>query len=460
MAKTYSGRATEKERLYIEAAHALIVDRDFKKQFDILSEIEEKYPKEKQVHELLAQHYYLKGRTDDEINEYEQLLELDPGDARTYNALAYLYVLQKDDFDRGMEYLDRYESLLPEDANPLDSRAELYIRVGRLDEAISICKGIMEIKPDFPYLGVKIGYCYALKEDYAEALRWLDYHITVSGSKVWKGGGYMTRGFIDYMIGAEDQALADFQTAIGLTGDVDNILWNRYTTWSKGWVHYERGEFEAARHCFSPPLDSLEEFLLSIPQRPPIMDYRYSCTFALGLLEVKEGDIDAARARLAGLESLASDIHPQYADLTKIFRDMLRAEIFLAGDEYDKAIGILEQSPRWEIPRFSPSFVVPYSAPYLKDVLARAYTRRGEYEKAIAVYEWLTTIGPERELCPLIHPLYHYRLALLYEQTGRGRLAAERYQRFLDTWIHADPDREEIVDARTRLERLRGESAD
>jgi tetratricopeptide (TPR) repeat protein len=185
------------------------------------------------------------------------------------------------------------------------------------------------------------------------------------------------------------------------------------------------------------------------------MDYRYYRFFALGMLAIREGDVRAARARLADLQSLDLGIHVQFDELTKILRNMLEAEILMAGNEHGRAIEMLEGSPRWEIPRFHPSFVMPYSAPYLKDILARAYTHIGEHEKAIAEYEWLTTAGPERRLCPLIHPLYHYRLALLYEETGRGDRAVERYERFLGSWIHADPDRPEIADAKARLARLR-----
>jgi serine/threonine protein kinase/tetratricopeptide (TPR) repeat protein len=454
-AKKYSGRATERERLYIEASYALMMERDFDKEFDILTEITRKFPKEKQAHNLLAQHYYLKGRTDEEIAEYEKVLELDPNDAPTYNTLAYIYVLQKDDFNRGMEYLDRYESLLPGDANPLDSRAELFMRVGRFDEAISILEDVLEIKPDFAYVGVKLGYCYALKENYEEALKWADYHIAVSGSKVWKGGGYMIRGLIHYMTGAEDRSLEDFQMAVELADEVDNAFWKTTAMYARGWVYYEKGEIAAARRHFLAPLESLEEIQLSIPQRPPVINYEYYHVFLLGMLAIKEGDIQAAKARLTDLESLSHDIHKEYIELAAILRNMLEAEILMARDDYEKAIEILESSPRWEIPRFHPSFVLPYSSPYIKDILARAYVQCGEHEKAIAEYEWLTAVGPERELCPLIHPLYHYRLALLYEETGRFSEAIERYERFLSTWIYADSSRPEISDARARLARLK-----
>jgi tetratricopeptide (TPR) repeat protein/predicted Ser/Thr protein kinase len=453
-AKALSARATEKERLYIEASYAMMVEHDRDKQFDILMEITRKFPKEKQAHVALAQYYYSKGRDDDEIAEYEKVLALDPNDARIYNTLAYIYVIQKDDFGKAMEYLDIYASLLPGDANPLDSRGELLMVVGRFDEAISMFEDVLEIKPDFPYLGIRLAYCYALKEDYAEALKWVDYHIAVSGSKAWRAGGYIMRGFIHCTVGAEDRSLEDFQEAAELAGEVDNAFWKMGAVWGMGWVYCEKGEIAAVRGRLEAPLDSLDEFQLSIPQQPSVMDYRYTRAFSLGMFALKEGDIEAAKARLIDLESLSPEIHPKFIDVAKIYHNILAAEILIAENDYGSAIELLESSPRWRMPRFHPSFVMPYSIPYQKDILARAYAHSGEHEKAIAEYEWLTTIGPERRLCPLIHPLYHYRLALLYEETGQDARAVERYERFLETWTQSAADRPEIEDAKTRLARL------
>ena len=97
----------------------------------------------------------------------------------------------------------------------------------------------------------------------------------------------------------------------------------------------------------------------------------------------------------------------------------------------------------------------PYNFPFIKDVLARAYQRKGELDKAIAEYERLVTFDPDAESRCLIHPLYHYRLAKLYEKKGWNGKAIEHYEKFLDFWKDADEVYPEPEDARNRLAALK-----
>jgi len=96
--------------------------------------------------------------------------------------------------------------------------------------------------------------------------------------------------------------------------------------------------------------------------------------------------------------------------------------------------------------------------PFIRDVLAQAYQKKGELDKAIDEYEHLITFDSESEDRYLIHPKYHYRLAKLYEETGLKAKGFEQYEKFLEIWKDADEDLPEPIDAKKRLAKLKATS--
>ena len=92
-----------------------------------------------------------------------------------------------------------------------------------------------------------------------------------------------------------------------------------------------------------------------------------------------------------------------------------------------------------------------YALGIQKDVLARAYVKNGESDKAITEYEKLITFDPQQKERYLVHPVYHYRLAKLYQEKSWTGKAIEQYEKFLDIWKDADPGIAEVEDAKKRL---------
>ena len=95
-----------------------------------------------------------------------------------------------------------------------------------------------------------------------------------------------------------------------------------------------------------------------------------------------------------------------------------------------------------------------YNMPWLKDVLARAYWKKGDLDAAVAEYRKLMTIDPSNQVRWMISPLYHYRLGRVLEEKGDKAGAAVEYRKFLEYWKDADPIHPELDDARRRLAAL------
>ena len=240
-AKALSHKVTEKERLLIEANYAGFVERDREKRLRIIQQASQKYPKEKLFHGWLGTIYRYGRKYDKALEEYNKALELDPNYGEAHNELGYMYADMRN-FEKSIEHFKKYVSLNPGDANPLDSTAEAYFLMGRLDEAISKYKEALEVKPDFSGVSLKIGYIYALKEDYPEAMKWVDKEIAMATSPGVKEDGYLYKGFYQFWLGSLEKSLIDIQKAEELAAAAGRVDSGKaYGELFKGWMYYDRG---------------------------------------------------------------------------------------------------------------------------------------------------------------------------------------------------------------------------
>jgi tetratricopeptide (TPR) repeat protein len=91
MAKKYSEKATEKERLHIESYYASVIEQNPEKRLRTLLELTNRYPQEKHFHSDLALIYNNRNRRPEAVEEYEKALALDPNYGFAVNQVAYVY---------------------------------------------------------------------------------------------------------------------------------------------------------------------------------------------------------------------------------------------------------------------------------------------------------------------------------------------------------------------------------
>jgi serine/threonine protein kinase/tetratricopeptide (TPR) repeat protein len=449
-ANALSGKVTDKERLYIEAQYAGVIEKDPKKRFKIHQQIATRYPREKLAHMHLGIHYRDSGQSEAAIEEFEKALKLDPYYGAALNGLAYQHA-DIGNFDEAMGYFERYAAVSPGDANPFDSMGELYLRMGRLDEAVAKYEEAIDVKPDFYGSYWSISYIHALKEDYPEALKWLDKSVTSVSPAGARATKSVFSGFHLAWLGDSEGAFRSLEELEGLSVETGNPGWKAVADWLRGHVCLERGELAFSREYFEHYRDYVVNYHSPKERAGRLAEH----SFFMGLAYVREGRYGSARAKLAEMKSLLPEIDPAVIERETFYCDFLQAEILLAEGSPQRAIAVSREG--WPLMgTLNYQEMGAYNVPFMKDVLARAYVANGEPDKAITEYERLTTFDPDSDDLRLIHPLYHYRLAKLYEEKGWSSRAMERYQRFLDIWKNAGADRPEVPDARARLSALSG----
>jgi tetratricopeptide (TPR) repeat protein len=452
-AMALSQKVPEKERLYIEAQYAVEIERDEEKQGRILTELVTKYPREKQAHFYLANHLDSKQSFTEAERECNKALELDPNYGVALCELAYVFMNRKE-YDKAIQYFERYASVSPGDANPYDSMGETYFRMGKLAEATDKFKEALEVKPDF---GAErwLAYICALREDYTGAMEWIDQFIRVAPSPGLKGQGCGFKSFYCAWTGRWNNALecarreAEFFEAAG------NPLGKGAASWDEAWALYEMGENKSSRRLFRTARD------LSAKYFSPRQRFEISVYMGAGeiLLDIREGSLDCARVGLAKIDSLIRDARMAGSDNTSVIREenvakTIAAEIWLAAGSVEKAIAMAESRSPSEPFADNPVTLVVYNSPPERDVLARSYQKIGDIDKAIVEYERLVTFDPQSTDRLLVYPKFHYRLARLYEEKGRTSEAVKQYEKFLDICGGADKGMMEVADARARLARL------
>jgi len=450
-AKAYSEKTTEKERLFIDAAHAYFIEHNSEKFFRLITEVTQRFPKEKQSHYWLGIYYQIgEENFEKAIEEYTKVLELDPDYGYGLNQMAYAYI-DLGDYEKAIEYLQRYTSVSPGDPNPLDSMAELYFRMGRIDEALEKYSEALEAKPDF-YLAVwNIGYVYAFAQNHLEALRWFDRFVEETPTPGTKAEAYAWRGFYLYWLGQRNRAMDDLEVAAELAESVGNEEWIGHIHRILGWIYYDQGNYSLSREHFEEWFNLREEQRLSSTPYNNVCNYFY-----LGLVDLKEGSIDSARSKLDIIQSHLPHITSN-RDMAEFYHDFLLGELLLAEDSIEEAISTsTEASSIGAYSSMYVSYLLSHNFPFEKDTLARAYLKVGDIDKAIVEYERLITFDPNTLERPLIHPRYYYKLAKLYDQKGQKAKAIEHYEKFLDLWKDADPGIAEVDDAREWLAGLKG----
>jgi Tfp pilus assembly protein PilF/TolB-like protein len=188
-ARQYWDRLSEADKVHLQFLEASMKG-DYTQLLPTLEEAVTRLPTEIDLRYFLARIYRSFGELDKALEQFEIAMELDPNRKLVYNDLGYLFA-DRGDFTTALKYLDKYRELAPDEPNPYDSKGEILMNAGKLDEAIVQLETALDKWPNFHYSAMRLAELYREFWDYDRAKAYIEHTKTaLDNPKLSRGVDY------------------------------------------------------------------------------------------------------------------------------------------------------------------------------------------------------------------------------------------------------------------------------
>lgn len=217
-ARRFADKLSEPNRLWLRLIEAGLTG-DIEQELATLQELLQFEPYDIETRMQLAGLLFRLTHYDRAIEEYEAILELDPNRKLVYNQLGYVYA-NRGDFTTALKYLDKYAQLAPDEPNPYDSRGEVLMMAGRLQEATSHLKAALSKRSSFYVSAMRLSQIYSELGDLNQALQYSDQWIAEAPSANVRADAYVQRAALLWRFGRIKEA----EKALKLAQDISPSL--------------------------------------------------------------------------------------------------------------------------------------------------------------------------------------------------------------------------------------------
>jgi tetratricopeptide (TPR) repeat protein len=426
----HSEKASDFERDYI-AAMAARHSGDYWRAVEIFTRLTERYPHDIRSYLSLGVTYMHRlGKPEKAIASFRRILEIDPLSKETYNQLAYAYD-EVGDLDNAIWAINEYIELAPDEANPYDSRADLYAYNGKVDEALESYRKASEIKPLFSTRGE--GAMYLFKGEYARAESCFN-DLAKSADPWDRSMGRMLLATVPMYRGRLKDALRVLEDGVAADRMEQSVgSWAAEKHRLMALIYLEMQNPDAA-------IEAARRYMEVLTQAYPNEPARASEFYVSILCET--GNLDEAE-RLAAPHMALYAEHPEAATQSDF---LILGMLEFGRGNTDEGLRHMDRS-------------ISAGDPYLhlRTHAAEAYLEVGRLGEAVELLEAaLSRYDRVRAMTPIRSVKTHYWLGMAYEASGWTGKAVDQYETFLDVWKDADPGIPALNDARRRLARLKG----
>jgi tetratricopeptide (TPR) repeat protein/predicted Ser/Thr protein kinase len=434
-AKRHSDKTTEMNRAFIDYVEAHFL-RDYPRIIEICERTLERWPDNKDARFSLGRVYQNSlERPEVAISHYLKVLEMDPLHKLTYNQLAYAYN-DLGEYEKSIWAINKYISIAPGEANPYDSRGDIYAQNGKLDLAIESYREALEIKPDMYITIADLGVLYIFKRDYAKAESTFR-ELFSSSDKSVRSQGRFHMALIPLHQGKLKEAAKTLDEGIS-ADEMEGVAGIAYAQ-----KHFQRAYIQNEWGDPNSALRGYEVWLGILDKIRPLDAVKGRHIYVRFLAE--NGLLEEAERVTAELKRDIESKDPVkigYYWSANSFLERSRGDSSAAAESMRKAL----ETRSWN------------DFPGLL-LAGRSFLEDGDLGEAVEYLERASSIYSDlRGDLGIWSTKVHYFLGLAYEESGWTDKAVAQYEEFLEIWKDADSDLDEAQDAKERLAALKVKS--
>jgi len=428
-AKEYSGKLTELQKLELEAIDALIMS-DWKRAHRAYLEITKRDPQNRRAWSEagdITRVFF--GQPDSALSYYDKAIELDSTFALAYGWKELCYIILED-FEKAEWYADTYLSLAPNEPQANWAYAQFQASQGNIDKMIEYLEKCERIKPGQESEALAAAYIIGRRYEQADSI----FSAYITGTDADARKVYRRKiASISMYQGKLDHALSVLD---------DGIAADRVEKQSDPYKHHIKGRIYMHKN-------KVAEMLKEFETANDLSDndsYNYAFhIFALSLngrTAEAEDSLRIFRTRL----DMTMPYDPYDLGLYQWSAGMIK----MAKGDADSAIVYLRRAADTFHRRTKMHALIS------RTYLAKAYLEFGQPADAAREIEIALRV---KNVANVAHAIWaakvHYLAGMIYEELGDIKRAIAQYEEFLKIWKDADPDLEEVPDARRRLALLK-----
>jgi tetratricopeptide (TPR) repeat protein len=407
-----------------------------------------RYPDEANAYNILAGLYRESGDQEKAIAAAERGVKELPKTGALRNTLGYM-LLDRGRYPEALREFETYAQLEPNEPNPLDSQAEVYLLMSQPQGALDRYARVLQLDPTFTNAHFGRAWAFGMQGAFDAGLEELGRaEKIVAGRGASTADAALYTAFFLARSGRYREAEARIDRGIGDVRALKDVAAEVLFLALRASLDLERANSAGVLAA----LRKVDEISGRAP-RPAQRNWSVLAALLAGVAETRADHLDQAREWLERGRKIANArvAWESWGMAT------LEGEIALAAKDFAGAERAFAEADRPLKMFFSmgvPATTLTRNNFPFRDGAARLLAARGDLPGAIAAYRRLLALDISQKWTTVVEPRLVLELARLLERNGDRTAARAEYQRFLDLWKHADADRPELTDARRKVAAL------